>query len=197
MRIARRLTLMAAMAVAVLALAASSASAVEVGTEVADPSTAVTHCSAVAAATHGAGSGGCIIHASSVGQVELGTIFGHIARCDNEFEGRTNEAGTGYIYSRAFTNCDFQVTDCVEAAGEDTWALRLTSTTNMEAVFCVVVAGIQTACHISTISVAVEPAHNDATFSTNGNKFCEGNITRLSGTWEAEVDAAHPEVEIR
>lgn len=197
MGVASRATLVVAMVIAVLAVAPSPTLAVEVGTEVADPSTAVTHCPAVTSSPHGSGAGGCVIHASSVGQVELSTIFGHVARCDNEFEARVNEAGLGYIYSRQFTNCDNQVFDCVEPTGEDVWPVHLTSTTAMEVEFCVTVLGSVNQCHLNGISVAVEPAHNDATFSTNGNKFCEGNLRRLDGTWEAEVDGSHPELEIR
>lgn len=69
-----------AVALHMSALGVSSASAVEVGTEVADPSTAVTHCSAVTAATHGVGSGGCKLHLASVGQVKFATIFGRLTR---------------------------------------------------------------------------------------------------------------------
>jgi hypothetical protein len=59
------------------------------------------HCPAVTKPTSHTTSGGCLIHVKSTGEVEVRKhIFGiesHIGRCENEFWGRLNEDGEGYV----------------------------------------------------------------------------------------------------
>lgn len=195
MRNARKIALLAVVAVAALAMSAASASAVTVNVE----STGVA-CSAITPpVSHGPGTGGCPLSAVSSGQVELGTALG-MTLCNNQFEGRVNGNGEGYIYNHTITNCSpINVTPCTSPEGGTTrrnWPAELTTETNMEAVFCVVAFGITVNCHLPSITVTQNATHG-GTYSTGAShQFCEGSATSsVQGTWNAVVDAAHPAVE--
>ena len=89
MRLTHKLMLLAVTAIAAMAMSAASASALSVKTE----STGVA-CSAVSKTTHGTGSGGCLVHATSVGTVEL-SAFGIMITCNMEVIGRLNGTASG------------------------------------------------------------------------------------------------------
>jgi len=97
MRFARKLALLATMALAALALAAPSAfgQALQTTNEATGAD-----CPSVSAVGH-AISGGCVIHASSEGEITLRQhIFGiesTVSVCENEFTGRLGPNGAGFI----------------------------------------------------------------------------------------------------
>jgi hypothetical protein len=192
MRIARKLMLLAVVAVAAMAFTASSASAVGVNDEASGEP-----CSAVSNTHHGDGTGGCQIHATSVTPIELATSLGMIL-CDNEFEARVDGAGEGYIYGQTLTNCQGgTVVPCAESGVVDNWVVHLNAEDSMEATFCVTAFGfINVTCHLPSVTVA-QAAHDDVTFSVSHTQKCEGSSTQsVEGTWVAEVDDNHPPLEI-
>jgi hypothetical protein len=104
MRNLRKLLLLTVMAVAAAAVVAPTA----FGQNLENHETlevlkepALGHCPAVTKPTPHTTAGGCLIHAKSTTEVELRKhVFGiesHIARCENEFSGRLNEDGEGYV----------------------------------------------------------------------------------------------------
>lgn len=201
MRFVRKLALLTVMAAAALALTASSASAVEVSTEVGGPTNPDVHCPAVTPATHGVGSGGCLVRADSVGQVELGSPAGMIL-CNNSFEARINEAGAGYIYTKTLTNCNIPTAPCQEAAGQDTWSVTMDTVNLLEAHFCVVVGGALTAeCNLD-VDVSTQVDHNPVVFQTGAgtpppHRNCTQAGLSVAGRWNQVIDASHPALEIR
>jgi hypothetical protein len=104
MRKMRKLLVFAIMALTVTAVMAPSAFAqtaenhetLEVKSE-----TTGNHCPAIQKPSAHVVTGGCLIHATSTGEVELRKhVFGiesHIVSCENEFWGRVNEDAEGYI----------------------------------------------------------------------------------------------------
>lgn len=194
MRNALKLAFVMAAAIAALAMTASSASAVELTEE------GVGHCAAVTAPNHDDGSGGCLIAAQSQGQVELGNPLGMIL-CDNTFEARADEDGVGYIYAKDLTNCNIPTEPCEEAGGgNEVWPVNLNSTTQMEARFCVVVAGaVVSRCHL--LVDVNQVSHDQVVFQTGTgepapHRGCEVAGTSVGGRWIAESDANHPAIEI-
>lgn len=193
MRSLRKLVVLGATMAAALAVTAPSASAIEVVNEATGA-----HCSAVAAASHGTGSGGCLLRAVSSGQVELGGPFSMIL-CNNTFEARVNEAGAGYIYSQVLTNCSPSVvTPCSEAAGNDTWPVNAASETTMNATFCVNVPVFGAVnCTLNGLTITESPAHRYTITTGAAHKSCTNPFFSVQGTWTQVVDAAHPAVELR
>jgi hypothetical protein len=136
MRFARKLFLLAAMAVAAMALAAPSASAqVEVTNELGQ------HCSAVTKVGHHV-EGGCELHIVNEGQhVELiqhpvsGGPDVIVADCDNEFRAHIGEDGEGWIDEIEISlgetpSCNTAIRECrsgdPEAGGEDEpWHIQI------------------------------------------------------------------------
>jgi hypothetical protein len=122
MRNVRRLVLLAIMALAAAAIAAPAALAQSnpenhETLEAFNEKTQV-HCPAVMKVNHVV-SGGCLIHATSNGEVELRKhVFGiesHIATCENEFYGRLNEDAEGYILHQKLFHAGCVRQPCVEA----------------------------------------------------------------------------------
>lgn len=190
MRIARKLGLLAVMALAALALSATSASAVEVTEE------EVGHCPEVVAPDHDEGSGGCLVHATSNAQVELASPAGMIL-CDNRFEARIDEAGAGFIYSKILENCNIPTVPCVETAGPEAWPVNLDTTTLLEADFCVDIGGgaVIARCHLD-VDVA-QVSHSVVNFTTGGtHRPCTQAGLAVLGSWTATADENHPEIEI-
>jgi hypothetical protein len=105
MRNARKLLLLAVMAMTAMAFAAQTASAqtLEITNEANNA-----HCSAVTIVKHDVNNG-CLIHANSeAAGVELRKhVFGvesHITKCKNEFHGRVDEDANGYIFEQVLSN---------------------------------------------------------------------------------------------
>lgn len=187
--------LVAVMAIAALAMSASSASAVEVSEE------DVGHCPAVTAPTHAnpSGAGGCSLQISSNGQIERGTPAG-MTLCDYHFEARIDEDGAGYVYSKALTSCNVPTVPCVESGGgAEAWPIVLGSAGLLELQECFVIAGsIVQRCHIEWDVDQVSHAQVDfATGTPTVHRACE-NLpgTSVQGSWTAEADQLHPEIEI-
>jgi hypothetical protein len=112
MRFARRLFVLAVAAVAAMAFAspALAQTEVEVSTE-----PGAEHCPAVTMAGEGHGiSGGCLMHATSVGQVVFFNGGSPIMACSSEFEARVDEFGHGYIYDQVFTGPQCIIEPCTE-----------------------------------------------------------------------------------
>lgn len=198
MQIVRKLLLVALTAIAAMALAASSASAVEISDE-----SSGEHCSAVTVDGHGV-TGGCALIANSVGHTWLEGAFGIDVRCETRFEARTDENGVGALYAQQTAlNCEQRDADPCTAEGEVTpWPFNVTGsgpTYNMEADFCVVVESgiigdVTVNCHLAGVTVT-PTEHTSATFDVDQN--CESSSTNaVHGSWVAAPDAAHPAVEI-
>jgi hypothetical protein len=101
MRFARRLFLLAVAAVAAMAFAspALAQTDVEISTEPGD-----VHCDPVVMEEEGHGiSGGCWLHATSVGSIVLLQNETPLTSCGSEFEARVDEWGHGYIYDQQLT----------------------------------------------------------------------------------------------
>jgi len=101
MRNARKVLLLAVMALAAMAVAAQSASAaLSIANE-----TAGGACPAVSI-SGSQPAGGCLIHAK--GEAELRKhVFGvesHITTCTNEYHGRVSSTGSGWIFEQVLTN---------------------------------------------------------------------------------------------
>jgi hypothetical protein len=200
MRFARRLVLLAVAAIATMALMASSAQALEIATE----SNGV-HCVPVTPnnaepfITTGTGGGGCLYRAHSIGTVELSS-FGQMVECNMVLEGRINELGEGYIYSVSFTGCTpFAVVPCTINGVMENWIVHWNAEVGAnvkEVRLCVVALGVTIRCHLF-LNVSENPLHRYP-FNTGGvHRFCEGNMVSIRGSWEQEVDAAHPAIEVR
>jgi hypothetical protein len=178
MHLARKLVLLAMTAVAAMALSAASASALTVTDE------SGTHCPPVPAASHGAASGGCVIDALSEGTIRLENPFGG-SLCTNNFTGRVDEDGNGYIVNQTLGGTGCNLVPCAEAAGKDVWPVNLTSETTMEADFCVTAFGFLTVqCHLPNVQVNLID-HNNAEFSTIGDQDCENPNFGVEGHWTA------------
>jgi hypothetical protein len=85
------------------------------------------HCPAVSKPTAHTVSGGCLIHATSEGGVELRKhVFGvetHLTSCSNEFHGRVNEDAEGFIINQVLSGAGCARQPCKEAgqAGATPW----------------------------------------------------------------------------
>lgn len=195
MRPARKLAASTAAIGAVFAITAPSASALEV---VIEPTGL--HCSAVAAASHGPGSGGCLLRAVSAGQVEIGTPFAMVL-CNNTFEARVGETGAGYIYSQALTNCSpIALAPCNEPGlGNDTWPITATAENQMSVTFCLNIPIFGSfSCTLNGLTITEAPAHRFTIRTNNGSSHqaCTDPFYSVQGTWSQVVDAAHPTVEV-
>jgi hypothetical protein len=86
-----------------------------------------THCGALSKPTAHTVSGGCLIHATSNGSVELRKhVFGiesHITNCSAEFQGRVNEDAEGFMINQVLSGINCQRQPCKEAgeAGPTPW----------------------------------------------------------------------------
>jgi hypothetical protein len=152
------------------------------------------NCNPTGLATHGGGSGGCFIHATSNGQVEFAR-FGSMASCDVEYWGRTDSAGVGYITTKTMTNCSSTVTPCDEgASGQDVWPFELKAETTQEAMFCFLAFGFANECTIETYAVLENDPGHLTTLSTPGGAShtdCdEPNGVEISGSWTLETGGA-------
>jgi hypothetical protein len=178
MHLARKLVLLAVTAVAAMALSAAAASAVTVTNEAGD------HCPAVVPASHGAGSGGCVINASSEGTIRLENPFGG-SLCTNNFTGRVDETGAGYITNQTLGGSGCNLVPCAESGVKDVWPANLTSETAMEADFCVTAFGFLTVqCHLPNVQVHIID-HTQAEFATIGDQDCENPNFGVEGHWSA------------
>jgi hypothetical protein len=182
----------------------ASASAVTVKNEV----TGVA-CPAVTQPAHttstSKGSGGCLLSVTNVkgSPTELGGPFGSIT-CDNSLEARVSGSGTGFVYNPTLTNCSpIALPPCSEAAGIDTWPLRVLAETSAERSFCLSSFFTGTiSCHLTGLKVSEGPTHR-YTISTvptagrpDGHHLCEDHVHSFEGTLVQVVDASHPALEI-
>jgi hypothetical protein len=204
MRLARKLFLLAAMAIAAMALTAPSAFAQNV--EVEDEATDL-HCPQVTLSANGHDvTGGCEIHAISEDNAVLRqhTVTGEVAisSCQNEFVGHVNENGLGYIASQelspvgppcGLTPCD-EVGSAPPNAHEDLpWPLGLFELGGgvevLTTTFCVrnvsLPEGSQgTPCSVVVNTTTVGHAYE---FSANEAACTEfGGALTLTGHWVTE-----------
>lgn len=211
MRIARKLMLLAMMAIAATAFMASSASA-EIGlpdaVEITDEDLG-THCGAVTPTPNGA-TGGCFLHADS----ETGTLvslelFGEaLTECTNSFDARINEDGHGYIYNQVFGGgapCVAVPCNAVTGPGFRPWEVAVQEprpgVEHLIANFCVVVGGVQIDC---TIEVGMHiHSHSEVEFFANQSPCFEDDTLHVTGHWYAlanpnttpprrEIEIRHP-----
>jgi hypothetical protein len=144
MRIARKLILVAAMALVAMAFSAASASAVSVTTE---PGGA--DCPDLSGST-----GGCALHAN--GEVQLqGHLFGvesTSSDCNVELTGRVNKAGVGQVDAAKFTD-HAGIDDCTRTECGLPWGATISGTNPTFAVnstFCVQTSnGTQQTCTVA------------------------------------------------
>jgi hypothetical protein len=119
--------------------------------------------------------------------------FGSMITCNNEFWGRTNSAGVGYITTKTLTNCSSPVSPCAEAVGEDVWPSQLNSETSQEAIFCVIAFGFQNDCTIENLSVSESAGHVGTIATAGGANHVdcdEVNGVTLAGSWTTETGGA-------
>lgn len=187
----RRALLAVAVAVAAMAATASSASALEVENEATGD-----HCSAVTYVNHGSGTGGCPFSASNEGRIELGTPLGMID-CDNIFQGRVGEDGSGFIFAASIFNCSpHTVDECKEAGIPNNWPIYLTSETMLQINFCVVAFGFLTInCNLPGLTFR-QITHTSAEVSTGGvHRGCDtGSGNSVRGHWLVSSPAPGLEV---
>ena len=209
MRLARKLAILTAMAMAAMALTATSASAVEVSSEPGG-----VHCTATVLMSNHSVEGGCKIRAVSEeetkvqAQIAPGVWF-TVSSCEDQFEAAMGESGEGYLYNATTsghaagdpctrTQCDEGEAGATPHA-KMPWHLRLNSTTSMEVRFCLRTNNTAegtagTTCH-TNVAVSISPTHRYE-FSAKPS-VCENNTNlRVIGHWNQVVDAAHPAVEI-
>jgi hypothetical protein len=167
MRNLRKLTLLAIAATAVMAFAASTASAAALEVRIEANNN---HCPAVTI-TGTDVNGGCLIHATSespggAGAVELRKhVFGiesHITTCDNEFWGRVSENATGYIFEQQLTGPNCTRKACEEETESTPWAA----------------SGSENAANseILTTNFCVENAGTPQNPSDSGDESCEIDV---------------------
>lgn len=210
MRIARKLLVVGVLTAATMAFGASSASAVEI-------SSGGNHCTPVAVGAGHVVTGGCKINATSERETEVqafvsGVGFVTISTCEDVFEARIAEDGTGYLYLATTTghgDPPCTRTACDEAAPSHRqlpWALNLTATNNMEIDFCLrtiqnpdVEGAAGTTCHTN---IAITPNNGTGAheFSANGTTSgsCEnlGGGVRVLGHWNINPSGSHPAINI-
>jgi hypothetical protein len=190
---ARRLFLLGAMVLGVLALTASSASAVSVHGEPSGDCGTVTD----APNGHGVPNGGCTLGAVNTEPIELGTSLSMVI-CDHGFEAKIGSNGEGFIYGHDFFNCTSSVVECNESGVPDNWPVHLNTEGSMEVQMCAVVFGFITVnCHLPNLHV--NPiSHSEIEFSTLGiHQFCEDSASNsVEGHWLALADESHPGIVI-
>jgi hypothetical protein len=160
MRIARKMILVAAMALAAMAFSAASASALTASTE---PSGAL--CPALTAT-----GGGCVLHAW--GEVQLqGHVFGVesvASDCNVEFTGRVDSTGTGKVDKAVLTH-HLNQTDCTRTPCNLPWNTKVTAVSpgddtkgfTLATTFCVSTSGGT----IQTCTVALPITESGHTYS--------------------------------
>lgn len=116
-------SLLALVAVSVLTFAAPASGQT---LEITDEATS-NHCPAVTLSVH-AVSGGCLFHVTSNGTFDLRKhIFGvesSLGQCNEEFSGRINEDGSGYLFDQLVTGCQWEA--CYEGSeitNETPWSV--------------------------------------------------------------------------
>lgn len=188
MRIARKLTLLCAMAIAAIAMTASTASAqaVEVSHEHEDET--LEHCTELDPCT-------VVAHSESVTTVD-GHAFGFEqvqSQCFDEFTGQVFEDGSGAIHQQNLTGPDCVKQACT-TAGETEWPAQLSEASageeNMEIEFCLENLDGSDPLHC-TIDVHVELIdHHNAEFSADDVP-CHGSgepAAEVTGHWETDPD---------
>jgi hypothetical protein len=189
MRTMRKLTLLCLAAIAALAMTATSASAVTVTTEVGG-----TSC--------GTGVGICKIEGHDIGGARFHDVIGFVdGTCDVELEGLVNEAG------HATTTKTPVITNCVgsvfTACPGVTWELQATTTTTAEGDFCVDVqpfGPFHNECHLVGMVIEENKTNHDYQLhdtNPSGEQSCEDAFYEVNVELALEVDAAHPEIEIK
>jgi hypothetical protein len=190
MSIARKLVLLAGMALAALALTASTASAenspIEVINEHIEPG-AGDNCAP------------CTIHAK--GEATISTSIGGapISRCADEFEGLINHNGTGEIRwtggPHGAPGCT--VSNCIEL-GERHWPIfgghEEAGREFVIVEFCLRGGGVQLDIHCTAEVPIVHLGGHNYTLSLT-NQECAGGAFFVTGAWEVESDP-HDEIEI-
>jgi len=201
MRFARKLMLLAVMAIAAMAMMAGSASAQSV--EISQEGGA--HCSAVSLVEAHQATGGCYVHATSVGDIVLEAFGEPVASCSNEYDARISEGGQGYIYNQVL---DSHIDDCTVEVCKETsgahigqpreWAIEVTeggpTDFELEARFCVDSAILgRVDCHIENVDVIV--AGHSASFDLFQNPCENSPWTFVHVTGQYELEAADIEIE--
>jgi hypothetical protein len=201
MRNARKVLLLAVMALAAMAFAASTASAQSL--ELTDEATGA-HCPAVT--LNGTDvDGGCLTHATSESAIELRKhVFGiesHITSCNNEFAGRVSEDAQGYIFEQVLSGAGCARQAC-KPTGEGTpWAASGAENTGTGAQgflttdFCVepVGGGTDETCEIDVPFNAYSNQHRQeygqaGEMSSHG---ISGFRCELVGHWNSETGGTH------
>lgn len=201
MRIARKLALLALSACALMAFAASAASAVT--PEVVSEATGI-HCPAITendAPMTPEVAGGCPIRGLAT-DFELGGAFGVMVTCDIILEGKVNEAGATigtWSLNAGTGNCETgSATPCAGAADAhaSSSVLNGIGPWSMTANFCAVAFGLTNRCTGVAGSITESGVHTNAIVFNHANK-CSNGVNSLQGTITQVVDAAHPKIEIR
>jgi hypothetical protein len=190
---ARKLFLLGAMVLGVLALTTSPALAVSVHEEDGGECGTVTN----APNGHGTPSGGCPIDVVNTEPIELGTPLGMIL-CDMTFEAKLGTNGEGFIYGIDLFNCTGANNECNEAGVPDNWAVHLNTEGSMEVQMCAIAFGFLTVnCHLPNAHVN-QISHSEIELSTLGvHQFCEdSDVNSVEGHWLAIADESHPELVI-
>jgi hypothetical protein len=207
MRFARKLALLALSVCAVLAFAASSASAVTIVKEStgAACSGSVVESTAVeseATVTNSGAQVSCPIKGTAT-DLELGGIFGIMAVCDVDLE--------GFVTGNGIARGNYTILNCLEGsnnvtkctgAGQRHVRANIKSGSGAgpfpgEADFCSVAFGITITCTDVAMTVNELASHNYTMTFSHANK-CPGgfNANSLEGTITLVIDAAHPKIEI-
>lgn len=199
MRTAQKLLLLVVAAIAAMALSATAANATSAVEVSAEPGG--THCGEVTVTDHDA-SGGCLIHATSTGTANL---FAHVgtsevlfSACNNEFDARINEEGSGFIYNQVLTGGSCGLAPCDEAAPDHdnlVWPLKSAELFPdhevLGVLFCVRSIASEEGennppCGVVIDVVEVTPNAHDYAFQANGVPCLEAPQTELHGNWTLE-----------
>lgn len=191
MRIARKLALLASLALAAMAMTAGSASATGALEVYENDGGGSQHCGTVSVVDHEV-TGGCEAIATSSGTVELeGEVFGfhiHESDCDNVFTVNFNEDGTGFVSGFQITNCSSNVTACNEGGSESNpeipWAFAgeedAANTVGGEIAVCINTALLGTCSGI--FNVAIDTSSEDYVVSADGEGI-GSSACEIDGTW--------------
>jgi hypothetical protein len=180
MRTLRKIVLLCAAAMAVLAMAASSASAVEIVRE---------------SDSAKCGAKICRVEMHDVGGWEFHDVFNIFhGVCDVEGEGTATHAGVITFDVVVISSC---VGDNYKPCG--TWSTTLTSTTAANHSFCVTVNGgsTQYSCNLSNMTVVESGHHYPMKDNSAGEQACSNGFQYVDFALAVEYEAGHPALEIR
>jgi hypothetical protein len=197
-----RMLLMVASAAALTAVLAPVASAQTL--EVLDAEE-FEHCAAVSLSTTDV-NGGCLIHTTSVGNVELRKhVFGieaHITTCATEFHGRISEDASGYLLEQALSGGGCVRQACKPSSEATPWAFAASEGSTVEGTeymttsFCVEPngGGTDETCEIDIPFQQGAPPNRTIELG-HASELSSHGITgfrcELVGHWASEVGGTH------